>query len=760
MNIEQWLNEDKLAIDIWTKKYQWNNENFDEFLNRVSLGDKHIRELIKARKFLPGGRILAGLGTQNDRKICFSNCSVTPPPKDSIESIFETAKLMARSYAAGEGCGTTLDYLSPKGAKVNNAAKETTGAISFANLYSTVTELIGQEGRRGALLLCLSVTHPDILEFIRVKDDLNKVTYANLSVKITDKFMRAYEQDLMWETTFTRPETNETISAEVPAKLIMREIAEHAWRTGEPGILFIDTINQYHSQANHPDYIIEATNPCGEQPLINGGVCNLFAINVSEYIVNGHLDSHQLILDSARIVNYANKVLDINYDLLPLQIQKDETINWRQIGIGIMGLADALIKKEITYGSAEAVDFSNNLMRIIANATYMASSYMSATKGTFKKYNAEIVENSPFVIKLDEDVQDSIEEHGLYNACILTIAPTGSISTMLGISGGCEPMFALEYERTTKSLHGEDVKYKQRPLIVDQYMKENNLSSVKELPSYFITSHDISPIQRIYMQSALQEFVDSAISSTINLHENTTVEEIEEIYYNSWLNNLKGLTVFRDNCFRAGILNIVDNETKVELAEEMNYGIEETLSSLPRGTVIKTSNNLEGKKRKLQTGCGTMHVEAWFDPDNGGLREVFFNKGSEGGCERFMQSTSRLASLALRGGIDLNEVLDQLDTCKNCSSYVVRARMKGDTSPGTSCPTAIAKAIKEMQEEMDYEMEDIGDNAFIVKPKTIIKKEEEVKGFSIYKPCPDCGHELMPSGGCTVCPECGFSKCG
>jgi ribonucleoside-diphosphate reductase alpha chain len=777
MDIQTWLKNDKLGIDIWTKKYRWQNESFDEFLERVSLGIPEIKKLIAQKKFLPGGRILAGIGTQSNRKICFSNCSVTPPPKDNIESIFDTAKLMARSYASGEGCGTTLDYLSPKGAMVNNAAKNTTGAISFAELYSTVTKLIGQEGRRGALLLCLSVTHPDILEFIRVKDDLEAVTYANLSVKITDNFIHAYLGNLDWETTFTRPETGETITRKIPASLIMREIATHAWRTGEPGVLFIDTINNWHSQVGHPDYILEATNPCGEQPLINGGVCNLFAINLAEYVSFGHIDKNELERDTAHIMKYANRVLDINIDLLPLEIQKQQSKDWRQIGVGIMGLADALIKMKLTYGEKEAIYAANEFMMTIANAAYQSSAKLAKMHGSYPAFDFEIVENSPFVNNLYDTTINMIEDNGLYNACILTIAPTGSISTMLGISGGCEPMFALEYERTTKSLHSEDVKYIQRPNIVSDYMEVFQLKTVNDLPSYFITSHQIDWKKRIDMQSSLQEYVDSAISSTINLPESTSISEIEELYLYAWEHQLKGLTVFRDNCFRTGILNIVKEEVETEIIEELKspaivnfekeYDSIWSKSNLPRGAIIHTSNDLYGKKRKLQTGCGTMHIEAWFDPDSGELREVFFNKGSEGGCERFMQSTSRLASLALRGGVEIAEVLDQLDTCKNCSSYVTRTKMKGDTSPGTSCPTAIARAIKEMQEEMDCEMDKELEYIFIGsagtgigsnnKPVKIVFEGENQ--WSKHKPCPECGHEMMPSGGCTNCPNCGYTKC-
>ena len=281
MTVQEWLGKDnKLGIDIWERKYRYNNESFDEWLDRVSGGDKEVKKLIKDKKFLFGGRILSNRGLNNDgKKISLSNCYVMEPPSDSIESIFDCAKKLARTYSYGGGCGVDISNLAPRGARVNNAAKETSGAVSFMDLYSLVTGLIGQNGRRGALMLSISCEHPDLEEFIELKSDLDRCTKANISIRITDKFMVAVQQHKSFTLNFTRKETGETITKEIDAYNLFHKLCKMNWNYAEPGMLFWNRIENWNLLSCDDDFHYAGVNPCAEEPLPSGGSCVLGSMN-------------------------------------------------------------------------------------------------------------------------------------------------------------------------------------------------------------------------------------------------------------------------------------------------------------------------------------------------------------------------------------------------------------------------------------------------------------------------------------------------
>lgn len=746
MTVQEWLGTDnQLGQDIWERKYRYENETFDEWINRVSGGNSEIANLIKEKKFLFGGRILANRGLENKgRKISLSNCYVIEPPEDNIESIFDCAKKLARTYSYGGGCGVDISKLSPRGAKVNNAAKETTGSVSFMDLYSMVTGLIGQAGRRGALMLSLSCEHPDLEEFIGIKSDLDRVTKANISIRITDKFMAAVKNKTPFTLSFTRLETGETITKEIDAYEMFHKMCEMNWDYAEPGMLFWDRINNWNLLSCDDEFEYAGTNPCAEEPLPAGGSCLLGSINLAEFACDTGFDFESFKHCVKSSVIALNEVLDEGLPLHPLKEQRESVYDWRQIGLGIFGLADLLIKLGIKYGSPEAIDLCDMIGHTMADMAIKTSAVLAKEYGVYPKYKPEAVEQSAFYSKnaLGE-TKELVESFGLRNSQLLTIAPTGSLSTMLGVSGGIEPIFANYYTRKTESLKGHDEYYKVYTPIVKEYMDKHGLKDDSELPDYFVTAQTLDYKNRIYMQSIWQSHIDASISSTVNVPNDFTVEQVEGLYMTAWDAGLKGVTIFRDGCKRAGILTIKEN---VEDIVEKPHRLE-------RGMIIKADDNCIGKKRTLRTGCGTLHCEAFFDPDNGQLLETYFSKGSSGGCNNFMIGLSRMISLAARGGIDVYSIVDQLKSSGTCPSYAVRTATKHDTSKGSSCPVAIGNALLEMYEEM---MDEVGFSDIEEKELEVITPK--IVPVSKAK-CPQCGGELVFEGGCNTCKNCGWSKC-
>lgn len=746
MTVQEWLGtENQLGQDIWERKYRYENETFDEWINRVSGGNPEIANLIKEKKFLFGGRILANRGLENKgRKISLSNCYVIEPPEDNIESIFDCAKKLARTYSYGGGCGVDISKLSPRGAKVNNAAKETTGSVSFMDLYSMVTGLIGQAGRRGALMLSLSCEHPDLEEFIGIKSDLDRVTKANISIRITDKFMAAVKNKTPFTLSFTRLETGETITKEIDAYEMFHKMCEMNWDYAEPGMLFWDRINNWNLLSCDDEFEYAGTNPCAEEPLPAGGSCLLGSINLAEFACDTGFDFENFKHCVKSSVIALNEVLDEGLPLHPLKEQRESVYDLRQIGLGIFGLADLLIKLGIKYGSPEAIDLCDMIGHTMADMAIKTSAVLAKKYGVYPKYKPEAVEQSAFYSKnaLGE-TKELVESFGLRNSQLLTIAPTGSLSTMLGVSGGIEPIFANYYTRKTESLKGHDEYYKVYTPIVKEYMDKHGLKDDSELPGYFVTAQTLDYKNRIYMQSVWQSHIDASISSTVNVPNDFTVEQVEGLYMTAWDAGLKGVTIFRDGCKRAGILTIKEN---VEDIVEKPHRLE-------RGMIIKADDNCIGKKRTLRTGCGTLHCEAFFDPDNGQLLETYFSKGSSGGCNNFMIGLSRMISLAARGGIDVYSIVDQLKSSGTCPSYAVRTATKHDTSKGSSCPVAIGNALLEMYEEM---MDEVGFSDVEEKELEVITPK--IVPVSKAK-CPQCGGELVFEGGCNTCKNCGWSKC-
>lgn len=820
-NEKEWLGEDNtLGLDIWKKKYA-DGRTYHEWMYDVTGGDMQLAKLIEAKKFLFGGRILANRNNASvTSKKTYSNCYVIAPPEDNLESIFNTAKKLARTFSYGGGCGIDLSKLSFKGAAIHNAAKSSSGVVSFMELYDKTTEIIGQNGRRGALMMSLSSNHPDILEFVDVKRNLNKINNANLSVRVDDDFMiKARDTDeenyeLIFNRSMYDPETKtkkDMSGTKINPNALLMKLSEYNWETGEPGILFWDNIRKGGLLSNQPGFKYGGVNPCAEEPLPSGGSCLLGALNLSAFCkwdndYNSYIFDFLDFIDAIDIsVRALNKVLDEGVDLHPLNEQTESVKRWRQIGLGVMGFADALIKLGMVYGSPESFVFIKDVGSLMAyyslltsnkiaienpskkvdleydallNTRYMLNLYTTITEDNTvcKFFRSNNIQNYKYDKKTIEDFMNGIYKYGLANSQLLTVAPTGSIATMIDVSGGIEPLFATHYNRVTKSLNGEDTTYTVYPkvikdVIASKYGKCVDVSDI-DLSSEesIITAHQIPYYDRLKVQSVWQKFIDAAISSTVNLKEDVTPDDIYDLYITAWELGLKGVTVFRDNCYRTAILTTNDKEEKEEHIDVVEEQVDDTKTTLKRGEVIPISDKCYGLKKTLTTGCGTLHLESFYDLDTDELRECFLSKGSTGGCNSFMVAVSRLISLAARAGVPSYKIIDQLKSAGTCPSYAVRKATMNDVSIGSSCPCAVGYALEELEKMIP---EDDSDEPVVDKieisslgsklMKPVNEAEEKLLskfGTTIFEECPKCGeHAVFRTNGCITCSSCGYTKC-
>lgn len=609
---EGWaMNEMQYAI--WDKKYRYGSETFDQWLERVSAGNAQIKKRMRKKQFLFGGRILANRGLHKQgRKVTYSNCYVMTPPADNIEAIFDTMRNMARTYSYGGGCGISLRDIRPRDAAVHNNARTTSGAVSFMPLYSLTTETIGQNGRRGALMISIPSNHPDLEEFIDVKTQQGAVTGANISIEIDNAFMFAVRDRQPYRLHFTVEDTGEVMEKWVDASELYAKIVKNNWDWAEPGMLYWDRISNYHLMSNTPGFYFAGTNPCAEEPLPPGGSCLLGSINLSEFVVAPFTEQagfdfpefERAVKDATTALN---EVLDEGLPLHPLEEQRLTVEKLRQIGLGVFGIYQMFIKMGITYGSTKSMYLSEIIAHILLNAAAQQSAVIAGEKGSFDDYNYDYVSDSAFFQEnFTPETKSMIKRLGLRNSQLLCIAPTGSLSSMLGVSGGIEPEFSLSFNRTTKSLHGKDVTYKVNAAIVQEYLDANGLDKDAELPEMFVTAMNLDWRNRIEMQAVWQKYIDASISSTVNLPKETTVEETQDLYMYAWEMGLKGCTIFRDGCKRLGILTLDEPES-----EEADTPAEEPFL-VTRGFYSKCPE-CESKEMVRANGCITCQ-ECGFSP--------------------------------------------------------------------------------------------------------------------------------------------------
>lgn len=491
---------------------------------------------------------------------------------------------------------------------------------------------------------------------------------------------------------------------------------------------------------------------CGEQPLIKNGACCLSSINLSEFVLRPYTkEACFSFSEFADVIPIAIRCLDDlieeNYTRHPLKAQQEMSYNYRNIGLGCFGYATMLMKLGIEYGSDRCIEFTETLFKIMFRTAVLASIQLAKERGNFPKYDERIWDATILKNAFSEDEIASFRREGhLRNCSLLSIAPNGSLATLLGESGGCEPEFAIKYTRRTVGMtDGQDHYYDVYCKAGKEYRELHPEEAV--LPACFVSSQGINPLKRVKVQATMQRYIDTAISSTVNLPQSATKEDVAKIYLSAWESGCKGITIFRDGCKKIGILTTSESESGNK---------EEAAKTLQRGDIIKCSDDMIGKKRKLMTGCGSLHCEAFFDPETGDLMETFFSKGSTGGCNSFMVGLSRMISLAARSGCDFDSIIDQLNSCITCPSYAVRKAVNKDTSPGNCCPAAIGKALKEMHDEMLSEIGEV-----VAELKVAIKPETKDKPIAQSKDkCPECGEPLEHVGGCATCPNCGWSRCG
>ena len=704
----KWLNENELSYRIWEKKYRHNNESFDAWLDRVSNKDVEIRRLIYEKKFLFGGRTLANRGTN---KGSLNNCYSAGFVPDSLEGIMQTATDIAMTFKAQGGQGLSLSKIRPKGSLINNTF-QSDGIVPFMEIFNTVTDSISQGGsRKGALMMSLDINHPEIETFMKIKSDHNKITKANLSVEIDDAFMQRVEV------------------GDSEANRIFNILCEQACKHAEPGVLFTNKLRNYNLMEHVDSYQIETTNPCGEQPLPKGGCCGLSSINLSEYIKNPFTPDAAFNVDEFRqdiwyMIKAMDDLVDENLPNHALNTQREVAQKFRNLGVGVMGIQDMLIKLGLTYGKPESIQALEYIMKTIIQSAIEASHSLALQRGSFPEYSEKMFD-SEFCKNagLDDVAIDRFKKGGLRNSTLLSIAPTGSIGTMLNISSGVEPWFSMHYTRNTKSLEGKDTSYEVWAPIAEEASKRN------WHPETLVTSNDISWKEHIDIQAVVQRHVDTAVSKTINMPKGTAPQEVREAYIYAWKKGLKGLTVYVDGS-RDPILTTSPKQETVS-----------GLDSIVPVTRKELGKKLEGASYKCKNACGGLYITINNTP-NGDLVEVFANPTKQGGCKANLESLTRQVSDAMRSGIKISSIIDSLakTQCQAC----VRAKAKGEELDGSSCGDIVAKCIQDRYNELHN-----------IKP-TQVQKKQPGDGVTT---CPDCGEKLRYEQGCRSC-SCGWSKCG
>lgn len=691
-------------------------------------------ELLEDWKFLPGGRILAAAGV--DATLSFYNCYVIPSPNDSKAGIFKTANRMAQIMSTGGGVGINISTLRPKYAKTASTNGRSSGAVSWGEIYSFVTGLIEQGGsRRGALMLILNDWHPDIEEFIQVKRDMERITNANISVGISDAFMKAVSLDDSWTLMF--PNTSHPaydsewdgdiqawvakygyksdslqVCEQIRAKDLWHKIVESAWTCAEPGLWFIDRANKYSNSWYYSRLV--STNPCGEQPLPEWGVCNLGAINLAKFVVGDIVDWPELEKCVKLAVRFLDNVITVNHYLYDKN--QEQQLGERRVGLGTLGLAEMLIRLKLAYGSPESLLFIDQLYKFIAEVAYNASVSLAKELGPFPKFDKAKYLESEFIKHLPETLQESIAEHGIRNVTLLTQAPTGTTGTMVNTSTGIEPYYFWEWERT-----GRFGTHKERVAVYDEWLNDNPPS--KPLPAWFVAAPHLTPEQHIQVQATIQRWVDSSISKTCNVPHDYTIRQVGELYQLMYQLGCKGGTVYRDKSRSTQVLSkLTDKEAPAK--------------------VRSRPDELYGKTYRKNTPVGALYVT--INEREDGPFEVFLNV-SKAGSELTAQAEAlgRLISLILRlpsTKSPQERLADVVAQLRDIGSG--RALGFGPNRVG-SLPDAVAQVLSDYGHIGHVEGLPEGDETNLVGDI-----------------CPQCGNaKFYRIEGCRKCFSCGYSEC-
>jgi ribonucleoside-diphosphate reductase alpha chain len=708
--------------------------------------ERNFLWLLSDFRFVPGGRILHAIGNPN--KVTALNCYVVPSPHDSLPGIYRTALELAETFKRGGGCGVDISSLRPKDSPAHNAARVSTGAVSFMELYSLTTGIIGQQGRRGALMITISDSHPDVLDFCKIKRNQTTVRFANISVRVTDAFMRAVEQGDEWLLHYENPRDGIEVKQTIQAKELWNELIVGARGWAEPGCLFWDTIRGYSSSDRYSGMEVVSTNPCAEEPLEPYGDCCIGSINLAAFVKDPHTNDAKLDIASLeKATRYAVRVLDNvlawNEGRHPLDGQEEAALRGRRIGLGIMGLADMLCKLNLRYDGDTGIEFAEKTVEKIKFWAYDESANIAAEKSPFPVFNAAKHLENPFFKDFSPELIEKIERNGLRNVTLLTIPPTGSIAAMAGVTSGIEPIFDINYVRRSESL-SESVFEVEHPLIAE-YRKISESHSEDPLPAYFVTAHTIAPDKRVLMQSVLQRHIDQAISSTINLPKDTSRETVERIYRMAWEKGLKGVTVYREGS-REGIL----------LTEKQ---VNRQAVKIVPAKVTPRPATLNGVTARERTPFGTAFVTINYA--NGNPREpfeVFVRLGKAGSdLEADAEAIGRLLSLILRlpspmtRDERLREVIDQLE-------HIGGSRFSGfGPERVRSMPDGIARVLSRWLETV------IGtEPALSLQPIEDAASRDGRLHSAVTTGdfCPRCRQaSLITQQGCLRCTDCGYKEC-
>lgn len=757
--------------------------------------EKKFYDVMDGFKFLPGGRILSGAGTGFD--VTYFNCFVIPNPPDSRGGIMENLTQMIEIMARAGGVGLNLSSLRPRGARVKKVNGFSSGPMNWAELYSLATKDIVQQGgsRRGALMLMLHDWHPDIEEFITVKQDLNKINGANLSVCVSDAFMEAVKKDGDWDLVFPNlddPKYDKKwtgdieewkklggkieVKKTVKASYLWDLICKAAWQSAEPGLHFLDRSNKRSNTWYFER--LSATNPCGEQPLSPWAVCNLGAMNLAAYVKNSKFDYDNFGKDVRVAVRFLDNVIDDTYYFY----KENEKIakDIRRTGLGILGLADALIKMKVKYGAEESLPVIEKIFKTLRDNAYIASSDIAAEKGSFPKYNKEKYQKGFHIQKLPEEIKKKIAKQGIRNAVLLTIAPTGTTSLISGVSSGVEPVYEFEFIRNDRL--GKHMMY--HPLF-EEWKKENPNG---QKPDYFVSANDLTPEEHVKVQAVAQDYIDSSISKTVNAPKTHTVEDVKRLYELAYESGLKGITYMRDGS-RLGVLERIE-----EKKEEVKVQSQTTmLPVMPRPVMV------EGVTYQSETPVGKTFITINHN-ENKEPFEVFITVGKSGSDVTAMaDALGRMISLNLR----LNGHLLPRERIRQIVAQLIGiggARSVGfGANKVLSLPDAVAKILsRHFEFRVNGVVEDkprivnevsngnglngysnghvkpvAADTAPAEQKEEIVKLEQlslatssgslsltENSATGLYDICPECGGaSLAYEEGCKKCYSCGYSEC-
>lgn len=751
------------AVKVLERRYLSKDENGkllespEEMLKRVAVtvagadapyvSEEELKEIeddfynmMSNLEFLPNSPTLMNAGRPLGQ---LSACFVLPV-EDTMEGIFESIKNAALIHKSGGGTGFSFSRLRPKGASVNSTGGVASGPVSFMKVFNAATEAVKQGGtRRGANMGILRVDHPDIFEFITCKQDNDDITNFNISVGITEEFMNAVEKGERYN--LTDPKTKKPVASE-DAREVFEIIVDNAWNNGEPGIIFLDRINRDNVIQEVGE--IESTNPCGEQPLLPYESCNLGSINLSLMLMNQgngpEVDYSRLSATIKKAVHFLDNIIDVNKYPLP-EIDK-MTKGSRKIGLGVMGWADMLCKLGIAYNSQQALNLAEKTMHFIQDESRKASIELAEKKGVFPFYDKSIYKELGVKVR---------------NATTTTIAPTGTLSIIAGASSGIEPMFAVSYIRNVMD---NDELVEVNPLFKeiamldgfysDELMKriarKGTIKDFPEIPKavqqIFVTAHDISPEWHVKMQAAFQKYTDNAVSKTVNLCREATRNDVREVFELAYKTYCKGVTIYRDGSRDMQVLNIGKVKGKADGINTEEAGMRARDRISPRVRPDITT----GFTEKVRIGCGNLYITVNYDEQ--GICEVFTNLGRGGGCPSQSEATSRLVSIALRSGMDVKSLVEQLKGIR-CAATIKQKGLKV-----MSCPDAIGRVIEKVMKLQNGNGGDNGRNDDLEAVKSLMELEDN-KPLLITS-CPECGTVVEHEGGCVVCRNCGFSKCG